>query len=153
MIKDMLLDFVLFNLIEAFIFSYYIKCLNNTVKFKWYDISIIAIVLTFAYAFGNQIVVHLCFVLSFFVMIRIKNTSYNSNISIFIDCCIAFIVPLVIEATCWWIGIEVFKIDMICINNIFLTFIFLLPIKILDIIFAKGCVADMKVYFGEIIRK
>ena len=134
LVKDVVVDFCLFSLIEGFIFCLFFEKIGGCKKFKWYEVLILSI--------GNCIISTLLPPLMFqligllymtlYINIRDKfNLIKSFKISLF-----SSIYILILEMLYSMIFLILFKNDLFFINDIYL-FLLILPMKILEISLIK----------------
>lgn len=151
-IKNCLIDFILFSLIEGYIFSLFFEKIGNCKKFKWWQIIIMSM--------GNCIISQIFpptiyqIIMIFWMFIIICIIEKNINKKYILLPINSFTCTFIIEITYSILLNEFLSFDRFYhFNNIFTIFLFSIPLKILEIILIrKGCDV-MKAVFGGIVRK
>ena len=149
LVKNVVVDFCLFSLIEGFIFCLFFEKIGGCKKFKWYEIFLLSL--------GNCIISQIfppvvyqiiaIFYMIFYLKI-FKKINIIRNIKIV---SISMILMMIIEMTIAMLYEILFGINFVKID-IFESFLFSIPIKIIEIylilIFWRN--NKMKMWFGQV---
>ncbi len=127
LLKDMVIDFCLFSLIEGYIYCYFFEKVGGFKKFRWYEIFI----LSAGNCFISQIFPPLIYQIMMILWMSIYLFKLNKNKKCFLYPICAVTFMLIIEMNIFFIYEYFFKIDLssININDLFFNSIILKTIE------------------------
>ena len=149
MLREMVIDFVLFSGIEGFIFCLFFEKVGECRKFKWYEWLILSI--------GNCLISQLLPPLLYQFVCIIWICSFlhiSNNLSILNGLKLSFksvIFFLIFEMVFAMIYEVMFNIDFSVLDNT-KAFMFMMPIRLVEILFLRRW-NIMKIWFGGVVRK
>ena len=149
MLREMVIDFVLFSGIEGFIFCLFFEKVGECRKFKWYEWLILSI--------GNCLISQLLPPLLYQFVCIIWICSFlhiSNNLSILNGLKLSFksvIFFLIFEMVFAMIYEVLFNIDFSVLDNT-KAFMFMMPIRLVEILFLRRW-NIMKIWFGGVVRK
>lgn len=156
MLRDILLDWILFSLLEGFIFSYFIlgtRIIKRCVLKYILYLGVISLINAAMYILLNRIPIPLINQLYLFVIFT-TSSKVLFNISIktsIVKMAVIYGVMFIVDAVGYSIVNDILGIELY--GNSIKIFIGLLPFKIFEILFSiKGC-DYMKATFGSIERR
>lgn len=148
LVKDVVVDFCLFSLIEGFIFCLFFEKIGGCKKFKWYEVLILSI--------GNCIISQVFppvlyqIIILFYMSIAISAFDKKYNIRYYFKIVFLSIVfMLVVEMNFGIIFELIFKENFISIS-LFYSFLISLFLRILEIFFIFKGEKIMKIWWGEV---
>ena len=137
---DVLLNFILFGIIEIFIILYFIKNVNMLEKVKyWHMLILCPLYCLCGYLdipYVKQISVFIIFIIYVFILRKniIKSTKYST---------ISILYLLIVETICL-IPLDLFGIfDISTINNNWEKFLLFIPIRIIQIVIIKNTIKEV----------
>ena len=146
LLKSIIVDFCLFSLIEGWVLTQFYEKICNCRKFKWFEIFILSFVNCIISQVFSPVIYQILIILwiSFYLYIlnKIKYIDclkYSLKSMIFI-----LIIEMIYNIVCE----SLFNFDGFNLNKIIL-FLFIIPIKILEIIIIRGS-EKMKLWLGSI---
>ena len=131
LVKDVVVDFCLFSLIEGFIFCLFFEKIGGCRKFKWYEVLILSI--------GNCIISQvfppiIYQIIAIFYMSILLNLLKIEKIFKCLKIVItSMILMMIIEMIFAMIYEVLFKIDFVHCND-YLLFLFVIPIRAVEIL-------------------
>lgn len=131
LVKDVVVDFCLFSLIEGFIFCLFFEKIGGCRKFKWYEVLILSI--------GNCIISQvfppiIYQIIAIFYMSILLNLLKIEKIFKCLKIVItSMILMMIIEMIFAMIYEVLFKIDFVHCND-YLLFLFVIPIRVVEIL-------------------
>ena len=149
MLREMVIDFVLFSGIEGFIFCLFFEKVGECRRFKWYEWLILSI--------GNCLISQLLPPLLYQFVCIIWICSFlhiSNNLSILNGLKLSFksvIFFLIFEMVFAMIYEVLFNIDFSVLDNT-KAFMFMMPIRLVEILFLRRW-NIMKIWFGGVVRK
>ena len=149
MLREMVIDFVLFSGIEGFIFCLFFEKVGECRKFKWYEWLVLSI--------GNCLISQLLPPLLYQFVCIIWICSFlhiSNNLNILNGLKLSFksvIFFLIFEMVFAMIYEYIIKIDLFQYND-FMRFLAMLPIRLVEILFLRRW-NIMKIWFGGVVRK
>lgn len=157
MFKDILIDFVLFSLIECFYYTFFIFILNKKEKdIKIYKILEMAFLNSILYSIINYFNVPFLNIIYTIIFISLYiYLSYNIKLSISLKSMLfAYFIMMVSEVFVSVFYENIFNMTLNVYNK-FDVFIILIPSQIIKFLFCilLKVVIDMKGFLGEIKRK
>lgn len=160
MIKDIIIDFVLFSGIEGFIFCLFFEKIGKCRKFRWYEIILLGLGNSIISTKFHPIIYQFCMIIWMSFIIKMFNKDNNikrilkyTSLSILYFCIYEVLYSIIL--------LKLFDFDWLnsckCnIEEIFTRFLFMIPLRVLEIgsIFLyKGRRNTMKVILGGVVRK
>ena len=142
LLKDIIVDFCLFSLIEGWVLAQFYEKICNCRKFKWWQIIILS--------FGNCIISQMFSPLLYQILMILWMGLFISVINQknkFLLSFLSMIFLLIIEMNYSYI-LSLFNIMSERINYILL-FIYILPMRLIEILIIKGGV-KMKAWIGSV---
>ena len=149
MLREMVIDFVLFSGIEGFIFCLFFEKVGECRRFKWYEWLVLSI--------GNCLISQLLPPLLYQFVCIIWICSFlhiSNNLSILNGLKLSFksvIFFLIFEMVFAMIYEVLFNIDFSVLDNT-KAFMFMMPIRLVEILFLRRW-NIMKIWFGGVVRK
>lgn len=149
MIKDIIIDFVLFSGVEGFIFCLFFEKIGKCRKFKWYEWLILSV--------GNCLISKMFPPVLYQIIMIVWMTTFlyigNRN-SLFDRLKLSFqslVFFLICEMLVSMLYELVLGIEFTNINNLKL-FVLMIPVRIIEILFIRRW-NTMKVWMGGVVRK
>ena len=149
MLREMVIDFVLFSGIEGFIFCLFFEKVGECRRFKWYEWLVLSI--------GNCLISQLLppLLYQFICIIWICSFLHiSNNLSILNGLKLSFksvVFFLIFEMIFAMIYEVMFNIDFSVLDNT-KAFMFMMPIRLVEILFLRRW-NIMKIWFGGVVRK
>lgn len=152
MIKDIIIDFVLFSGIEGFIFCLFFEKIGKCRKFKWYEWLILSVGNCLISKIFPPIIYQIICIIWMLILLKLLNRKQAiSYILKSIFCAIAMF--YIIEILHSVMIEEFFSYDMILSDNKLKVFLGLIPAKILEIFISIKGENIMKIVVGGVVRK
>lgn len=149
-LKSVMTDYVLFSLIDSYIFCLFFKNMGKCSNIKWYECMMLGLVNSIVSTFGIPIIYQLVGILYMGIFISLKEKR-NIKDSLFLSLS-ASVYILTVEATYSLFVNVVFNMDTSHFDDVKL-FMMIIPMRIIEITILKRgdtIMKNMKWWFGDV---